>query len=198
MSKGFTLIELLVTLAVIGIVVTIVGRFSGDTFYFSNIFSHSLNTSDQARRILRPMADEIRSISPSSAGAYPIEQAASNAFVFFSDIDNDGLKERVRYYVSGTLLKKGIIKPTGNNFIYDPSSEIITDVVEGVQNGTSPIFEYYDTNYDGTTNPLVQPVIISTIRLVKVTFIIDEDVNRTPGPMTVMTQISMRNLKDNL
>jgi len=36
------------------------------------------------------------------------------------------------------------------------------------------------------------------VRLVKITIVIDKDPQTPPGPMTLTTQISIRNLKDNL
>ena len=197
-QKGFTLIEIVVTVAVIGIVAVVSSSFNKDSVSLSRIFQTGLNASDEARRILRPMSNEIRSASPSSAGAYPIESATSTSFVFFSDIDSDGLKERVRYYLSGNILKKGVIKPTGTPSAYPSNSEVVTDIVHGIQNGATPIFEYYDSNYDGTTSPLSQPVNILAVRLIKITFIIDTDINKPPSSTTIGTQISFRNLKDNL
>ena len=65
-------------------------------------------------------------------------------------------------------------------------------------NEATPIFDYYDTNYDGTTAPLAQPVSAIAVRLVKITLIIDKNSLRPPAPITMTTQVSMRNLKDNL
>ncbi len=197
MSKGFTAIEMLITLAILGFIGVGIGRLAGDTFYFSRLFQTNLNSADEARRILRPMADEIRGATISSAGAYPIEEASPTSFIFFVDIDNDTFKERIRYFLDGTTLKIGVTKPTGSAFAYDPQTETIIDMVSGIQNGATPIFDYYDTNYDGTTPPLAAPFSVSDVRLVKITFIIDADLDQPPGATTVTTQISFRNLKDN-
>jgi len=137
-------------------------------------------------------------MSPSSLGSYPIEIAADNTLVFFTDINDDGLKERVRYFVQGTTLKKGVISPTGSPLAYVSANETFTELVHNLRNGSTPVFTYYDTNYNGTTSPLTQPVDISFIRLIKVNMIVDVDPNRSPVPVTVTTQISVRNLKDNL
>lgn len=198
LSKGFTLIEIVVTVAVVGVIAIVAGSFNRDSISFSRIFQSGLNASDEARRILRPMSNEIRSASPSSAGAYAIESATSTSFIFFSDIDGDGLKERVRYYLSGTTLKKGVIKPSGIPAVYSSGSEVITDIVHGIQNGATPIFDYYDSSYDGTISALSQPVNISIVRLIKITFIIDTDTSKPPAATTISTQVSFRNLKDNL
>src|SRR3989344_1941602 len=63
---------------------------------------------------------------------------------------------------------------------------------------TTPIFEYFDSSYAGTSTSLVQPVQITQIRLVRVTLKIEEDPNKSLGPLIVESQVFLRNLKDNL
>lgn len=66
-------------------------------------------------------------------------------------------------------------------------------------NGNSlPSFEYFDTNYTGTSSPLVQPVSPSTVRLIRINQRIDIDPNRSPVPVIFTVQASLRNLKTNL
>ena len=38
-------------------------------------------------------------------------------------LDDDGLKEKIRYYLTGTTLKKGVIKPTGSPPVYLSANE---------------------------------------------------------------------------
>jgi len=197
-EKGLTLVELIVTMAICTLIIMAVGLFARDTFYYNDIFSGGLTSYDQARKILQPIASEIRSASPSSLGSYPIEETGNTEFIFFADNNNDGLKERIRYFLSGTSLKKGVIIPSGSPLQYASGNETITDIIDGVRNGSTPIFAYYDTNYNGSTAPLSQPVTIMNVRLIKITLVIDADPNRPPSAVTVTTQVSMRNLKDNL
>ncbi len=197
-NKGFTLIEMLVTVAVFSIVALIVMSFARDVYYYDSVFSKGLTSYDEARKVLSPMTSEIRSASPSSLGSYAIEKADVNEFIFYSDIDNNGNKERIRYFLDGNILKKGVIKPTGSPLQYVSGSEVITNIITGVSNGATPIFTYYNSNYSGSGNPLVQPVSILEVRLVKINIMIDIDPNRPPAPIVVTTQVSIRNLKDNL
>lgn len=198
LNKGYSLAEIVVVLAILGILVSVVGKFQRDYVVFSRIFNNELNLVDDARKILRPMANEIRSASPSATGAYAIESAATSSFVFFSDISGDVKTERVRYFLSGTTLKKGVKSASGNPATY--GTETITDVVSGIRNGSSAVFEYYDTNYVGssTSTPLTYPISTDSIRLVKITFVIDAISSDSISSTTVSTQVSLRNLKDNL
>lgn len=196
--SGFTLVEIIVTMAIFSIIMGAVGFFARDTFYYNSLFSGGLTSYDEAKKVLQPIASEIRSASPSSLGSYSIEQASATSFIFFTDVNNDGLKERIRYFQSGTILKRGVISPTGSPLQYLTANEKITDVIPNLRNGGTPIFTYYDSNYNGSTNPLTQPVTNTVVRLLKITLIIDVDPNRPPAPMTVTTQVTLRNLKDNL
>ena len=197
-KKGFSLIEMMVSVAILSIVVILVGTFAKDIFFLKGVFSNGLTAYNDARKVLQPIASEIRSASPSALGGYNIETAGDTTFTFYSDINNDGLIEKVKYYVSGTTLKKSVIPPTGSMVQYSTSNEKITDVISNLANGSTPVFTYYDTNYNGQTSALTQPVSIMSIRLVKITLIIDANAYRSPSSMIVTTQVSLRNLKDNL
>ncbi len=175
-----------------------VGTFQKDVFYLDTVFQDSLNAQKDTRNALASMSAEIRSASPSSVGAYPLAETATSSFTFYSDIDGDGLKERVRYFLNGKTLKKGVLEPSGNPLSYNPVNEIISDFVKNITNGTSsPIFAYYDDSYDGSTAPLPSPVNILSVSLVKITAVVDSNPGRAPIPLTLTTQMSIRNLKDN-
>jgi len=197
-KSGFTIIEVLVSIFILTLIGSAVYSFQKDVFSLNRIISDSLVAQDEARRTLKTMTAEIRTASPSSLGAYAIAQTATSSFTFYSNIDNDSFKERVRYFLDGTTLKKGIIKPSGAPLAYNPANETIIDLAHDVTNATTSIFSYYDTNYDGTTQPLAEPINVSVVRLVKITIIIDRDPTKPPAPITLTTQISTRNLKDNL
>ena len=172
--------------------------FSRNLFYYDSVFSGGLTSYDEARKVLQPIASEIRSASPSSLGAYPIEEANNTEFIFFTDTDNNGTKERIRYFLSGTTLERGVIVASGSPLQYLSANEVVTEIVHNVNNGATPIFSYYDSSYNGSSAALTQPLSIFAVRLVKITLVIDADPNRPPAPVTASTQVSIRNLKDNL
>lgn len=198
MVSGFTLLELIISMGIFTLVLLAIGSFSRNIIYYNGVFTGGLTSYDQANKILQPISSEIRSASPSSLGSYAIEKTGTTEFIFFSDIDNNGLKERIRYYLSGLNLIRGVIIPSGSPLQYSSSNETTSTIVKGIRNGSSSIFTYYNSNYNGSTAPLTQPVSVLSVRLVKITLIIDDDPNRPPAPITVTTQVNMRNLKDNL
>jgi hypothetical protein len=137
-------------------------------------------------------------MAPSNMGAYPIIEAGTSTLSFYTNADSDSLQEKVRYFLEDTTLKKGTIKPTGDPLIYNEASETTKELAHDIANGTTSIFYYYDTNYDGASDPLDQPADIPLIRLIKINVIIDNDQTKLPPPLSMTTQVSIRNLKDNL
>ncbi len=192
------MIEILIATGIFSLVVLVAGKFARDVVFLGSMSQNKFNTEQDSRKILRPMIAEVRSASPSSLGSYPIEQAATSTFVFYSDIDDDGLKEKIRYFLSNKKLQRGQIKPAGTPLVYNSASEQVYTLVNDVISTSTPIFSYYDANYTGTTSPLSLPVSISAIRLLKITITVDKNPNVLPGPTTVVGQVSIRNLKDNL
>lgn len=195
-KKGFTLIETLVGVLIFVMIMLAISMFSRNTWIYNSFISAGLNNSSSITKVLKTMSSEIRTASTAETGAYVISNATATSFTFYSDIDSDGAKEKIRYFLSGNLMRKGVTEPTGSPFTYNPANEVITTLIPNVNNSTN--FEYFDKNYDGTTPPLSFPVDISSIRLVKINITIDNDPNKAPTANVFSTQISIRNLKDNL
>jgi len=197
-KKGFTLVETMLAVAIFSIVIVAVGAFQRDVFFFNDVLQVGLTNVTEARKVLRPFVGEVRSARPSNLGAPAIELASPTTFIFYSDLDGDGLNERVRYFVDGTDFKKGVIKPSGNPITYNAAQEKIINVVHHVV-PEQTAFSYYGTQYNGTdeTPPLAFPVSPSHVRLVRIDLTIDANPDRAPNLMTITTQATVRNLKDN-
>lgn len=195
-KRGFTLVETLFGVAIFVLVVGVLTLFSRNIWLYNSFIGIELNNTNIGKQAIKTMTAEIRTASAANTGAYAIGAASTTSFTFYSDIYDNGLKEKVRYFLNGTTLQKGVVKPTGSPMSYNGASEVITTLVSNVTN--SSIFDYYDKNYDGTTAALGAPVDISAVRLVKITITIDLNTNNSPAPATFSTQVSLRNLKDNL
>lgn len=198
-ERGFTVVELLVGIGILGMVLVLVSTFQKDVFSLNSSLQGNLNAQLDARHIVKVMVAELRKTSPSELGAYPIAIASSTAVTFYSDVDSDGLKDKVRYFVSGDELRRGVVPPTGNPIVYLDANEKFSTVVSGfVASTTLPLFQYFPSSYDGTTAPLVSPININSVRLIKITVIIDKNPGQSPRQIIVTSQVSLRNLKDNL
>ncbi len=100
--KGFTLVEVLVTIFAFCLVMGAATAFLL-MFYRTHSFEWEQSIAvNEARKGIETMVKEIREARPGDDGSYPIEKADDKEFIFFSDIDNDGDAERVRYFL-GTV-----------------------------------------------------------------------------------------------
>ncbi len=198
-KRGITLLEVLISVAILSMMILTASTFQRDVFSLNTNLQSSLNAQLDARHLVKVMVAELRKTIQSSAGAYPIELASSTAVTFYSDVNNNGSIDRVRYFQSGSTIKKGVVTPTGNPLTYNSNNEVVTTLINSVVSSSSlPIFQYYSSSYTGTTSPLTFPITISSVRLVKITVIIDSDPNRSPVPIIVTSSVNLRNLKDNL
>jgi hypothetical protein len=197
-QKGIALVETLVALGILVAIIIVIGAFQRDVFNLNFLIQTGLQNQSEVKKIIRPFANEVRSASQSNLGAYPIAQSNETSFTFYSDTDGDGLKEKIKYFLEDSVFKKSVIVPSGQPFEYREEDEKIIRVVNDVVN--TDIFEYYDSNYDGTeaSSPLTQPVTNLDVRLIKVNLVVDSDPNDEIPALQVSTQVSIRNLKDNL
>jgi prepilin-type N-terminal cleavage/methylation domain-containing protein len=199
LKKGMTLAEIIVAIGILGLIMVAVSNFQKDVLLNNRYGQDSLTGIQDSRVILRTIVRELRGASQSNNGAFPILSVATNTMAFFSDTNSDGLKEQIRYFLSGSKLQKGIIKPTGNPLVYSSSSEVITTLADNIRNSSStPLFRYYNSSYSGTEASLSYPITLSNIHLVRIDLSIDVNPSRSPLPRTYSTQVSLRNLKDNL
>jgi hypothetical protein len=191
--------EMLVVVALVSFIGVVISKFQKDVFSFNRYFTNSLSVGDSAQKLLRPMTAEIRSTSQSSSGAYPIDSIGDYYFSFYSDIDSDGLKEWVKYSVSGTVLSKEVIKPTGNPLVYNSANKVTTTFMTGVRNLSEsiPMFTYYDDTYTGGSGGVISPSTgsLSAVRLIGVKIRIDPDTNQSPTVTEISTLVAIRNLK---
>ncbi|MCC6290704.1 type II secretion system protein [Candidatus Nomurabacteria bacterium] len=197
-KNGFTLVEILVVTAIIVIVSLVLVNFQIGIFRQNNFLANSLTGEQDARLVIGHLVAELREAVPSEAGAYPITLADKDRLTFYSDVDHDGLHDRLRYFLATTTLMRGVLKPTGAPLVYVEGNEKISPVITNVVNPAAQIFSYYDQNYAGTSTALTLPLNIPDVRLVKVSLMIEADPNRSPAPVTYEGQVSIRSLKDNL
>lgn len=194
-QKGLTLLELIIGMVVVTGISFFVVSFSKDLTESSLRFNRSLVASQQVQQALQIILPELRSAATSNNGSYPVIQAASTSLTFFSDIDHDGIFERVRYFFQSDTLKKGIIEPTGEPLVYATSSEIVFDfignfVVQG------PIFQYFSQDATSTDSaPFSEPIDILSIRMILISFFANQGTQAEPVIVGGSNQATIRNLR---
>jgi len=192
------MVEIIVSLGIFSILALVILGWQKDIFSINALFTKRLTSQEDIRKVIKNFIAETRTAQLSEAGSYPLETANKDTFTFYSDIDYDGIKEKVRYFLNNHQLKKGVIEPSGQPPVYNPDNETVVISAKNIINNNDEVFLYYDKDYDGDDSPLSQPVNILNVRLVQITLTVDEDPNRPPDPITETSQTSIRNLKDNL
>jgi len=197
-KKAFTLLEMLVALGIFAIISTIVVWIMITSFRSNAIIWEQLKTQNEGRRALQEVIDDVRRAEESSIGSYTVDSASEYEFSFFANIDDDSLREKVRFFIDGTTLKKGVTNVEGNPLNYNGEENIVEiahDAVNIAKN--APLFLYYDQDYSGTENALDFPVNITDIRVVRIQLELEKDPTATPVPLHVEGVVSIRNLKGN-
>jgi len=99
---GFTLIETIVTISIFSLLMGLIIELVLTLYQIKSFSWEESMAVNEARRGIETMIEEIREARPGENGAYPIELARDKEFIFYSDINNDGKTERVRYFL-GTI-----------------------------------------------------------------------------------------------
>ena len=194
-KTGFTLIEVVISASFVAVIIVILTYIGFNLTSFNINFMKSFEPQFELQYAMQNIIKEVRSMSQSSVGSYPISQAASSTFVFYSDVDADGSVERFKYFVSGNVFKKGILVPTGSPLVYNEANEEIFDILHNLKIGTSSIFNYYDANYSGSEAPMSSPVDISDIKLIKAQLTITKDDGT--ATTTSVIELTPRELRNN-
>ena len=136
----------------------------------------------------------------SSIGSYPLTFATGTEIIFYSNIDNDNLVERVRYFVESNILKKGITKPSGSDlYSYNTSTEQITELAHNLKTPVGTVFTYYGENYNGASNTssMSYPIVLPDVRLIQMRLLLKQNSAINAPTFEVQTKVQLRNLKTN-
>jgi prepilin-type N-terminal cleavage/methylation domain-containing protein len=197
-AAGFTLIEVIVAIGIFTLIIMGVTELVSGILVKSNQQGNLLVTNNSARQLIFVFSKELRNVTTAVTGAYALADVSNQQLIFFTDTGTS--INRVRYYIQNGALYKGLTKPSGNPPIYNLGSEANTLVQKDVANGASPLFYYYDGNYNGTPGSfLAQPVNPTTVKFIRMNLIIYKKLNaKATGTYTVTASGTIRNLKTNL
>lgn len=145
-----------------------------------------------AQRGIEAMVKTIREAAYSSNGAYPVIAMSSSSVAFYADIDNDPFIERLRFFVEGNSLKRGLIDPSGDPPVYT-NPESISSVSDYVRNFDQnvPTFRYYDLN----GNLMTDLTDIAEVRFIETTIVVNINPFRLPNQFTLRSTAALRNLR---
>ena len=199
-SNGFTLIEVIVTISIFTLILFGIVLLVTSVLQDSGFQQRILDNNDQARKLATTFTNEMRNAVTSATGSYVIGEASDQQIIFFTQTSTT--VNRIRYYLSGGKLYKGVTIPTGTPPTYNLANETVEVVQSAMATGVGEvIFKYYDSDYTGGVgqNPLTQPVNLTQIRYVTMDLKIYLQGSRNNiNTYTVRAGASIRNLKDNL
>jgi prepilin-type N-terminal cleavage/methylation domain-containing protein len=200
--RGMTLMELIVAMAIMTLAM---GAFS--LLFIRSwqtnayVLELGLDASEASRAVNDAVAD-IRKIRQADDGGYPVSGGDGYNFTAYLDIDNDGITERVHYYLDNARqFKRGITKPSNPPSPTYPNGDQSVAVLAGsIDNdlATEPVFSYYNADYPGDTvhNPLATPITASDVRMVKLRLLVNLYPNHAPNDVSIESFAGLRNLNN--
>jgi prepilin-type N-terminal cleavage/methylation domain-containing protein len=195
-NRGFTLLEVVVVMAILSTLLALGSDLFRNIIRLDGELRGMLEVQEDARRAFKTVTKDLRIIAIADNGAYPIAEATDTSLTIYADADDDGKAERIRYYLTGNSLMRGKIIPVGNPPVYVTGDEESVELVTDLNLASVTLFEYHDSSYTGTESPLSSPIDIPSVRLIKVSLVIDKNLARAPADYLYTTQVSPRNLKD--
>ncbi len=155
-SRGFSLVELL-TAMFIALVIggAILSLLVGQMQFTASQNRNMINQED-LRSTLSFMADEIRTTGNGSAEPYILE-ATTTILHFETDLDGNGVPDRVMYELAGTQLLRRLYATEDNGATW---AEVATDVL--LSDMRELLFTYYGPN--NTIDPTIDAISAVQVR----------------------------------
>lgn len=192
MQSGYTLIEIMMATVILGLVLMISFGFWN---YVSESYSFAWGKSrsmTDVYRVTSKIVRELREVGYGEEGSHPLQVTNDQELSFFADEDEDGQTERVRYWLEGQRLMRGVVEPeTG----YDTGLEVAKAVIEGVENGSEPLFYYYNSDWpaDQVNNPLISDRQLAT-RMITVKLWLRSEDDQTASASAISSSVLLRRL----
>jgi prepilin-type N-terminal cleavage/methylation domain-containing protein len=159
---GFSLVELLIAATIFPLVLSaaymVFITLSGN---YSTIAAQSEATSE-AQRAMDTLVRELRQAQEVTDGSGALATATASSCSFYSDVDRDGVPERITYYVDGTDLYRAEGRATNPvypyGFVDGPAERVVN-----LTTSTSIVFTYYDESDPLTADPTPNPATVCAV-----------------------------------
>jgi type II secretory pathway pseudopilin PulG len=198
-KKGMGLVEMIMAIAIFAICIAGFTLLFIRTWRSNSFIIEEGTTSMTVSRAVTQLAGDLRRARQADSGEYPIKSGDNFDLIVFIDIDNDGITEKVHYFLDHSNLKRGITKPSGTPPSYPAGDQQVSVIGMYITNATNePIFYYYNKQYPGdpSHNPLNTPVNPGDVRLIKVHLFVNIVPTRAPDNIKIETFAELRNIND--
>lgn len=194
-KRGLTLIEMLVAISITIILLGTVSVFLIRSFYLNkHVVEQGLNIS-VLQNSLRNFSANLREARQAEDGSYLLASCQEYEVVFYADTDNDGISERLTYYLENNQFKLEITEPNlGENPVsYSTGTSTIRIIGAGIVNAelVEPIFYYYE---EDAGVPLETGFSSSQVELVRIRIYANADTENAPDAMVMETLVRPRNI----
>ncbi len=192
-SLGMSFIEVMVWIGVLlllmfAMTVAIINVYRNNSYTFERALAVL-----SARKGLENAVQLVREAQYSDSGAYPIVELSNNSFTFYADYDNDDSVEKIRIFLEGDALKRGVVEPAGSPATYT-GSEVISTISNNIRNIAlgRDLFTYYDSSgaVVSVFSNVLDPVFV------KINIIANTGKNPTVNDYELQGSAFMRNLKN--
>jgi len=191
-ASGYTLLELLVVITITSMLAIPLGSFIIQGINSYNFIQEQSDTSLD----LEALADRITRVV---RGATSLDTASPNTLIVYGYFSpQDTVIKKVDYYLSGNNFDIAVTPPTncdaqGANCQYTTPSQVIVARKDIATAGT-PIFTYYAD----TGSQLTGSFLASQVKEVGIYLAANPNPARLRMPISLSTQVTLRNLKVNL
>lgn len=188
--RGFTLLETVITVTLFTFFLGAIAA-AAHTFYTARTTAVEQAFALQyARTGISSVVRDVREAAYADSGQYPIDTIDPYELVFFADTDRDNSVEKIRYFLQGSELQKGVIDATGNPPTYT-GSESISVIARDVRNSDrgEPVFTYYTRGSATSTTDVVTDVGYITVSLT-----INVTPWRQPNDYSLSSSAALRNV----
>ncbi len=198
--KAMTLVEMMVAIAISLIAMEGLTYLFLKTWDTNKFILEEGMASAAASRATNKIVIQLRAAQQSDNGDYPIESGDDFEVVFYGDIDNDGVVEKVHYFLdlATDQLKLGVSNPLATNPVTYPVTDDVVSVVTNyvVNDATDPTFYYYNGDYPNDTinNPMATPVAVGAIRMIRVRLFVNINPVHAPDNIHIESFVDLRNL----
>jgi type II secretory pathway pseudopilin PulG len=216
-ERGTTLTELAIVVALLGVVVAPAYMFLVSSQRNQRVVDESVQQQQTARVALETFSRSLREATFPQGYNYSesslFSAAASMDVSFYSDFGNDGVVDRIRYFLdsANSRVQRTVTEPdcSGTPCSYGPTATSSTStVVENVRNadlsacsggsGSQKLFQYYSVNRSsGAPSEITSSVGVLynlvDINYVKMTVVVDITPGKSPTCQSIDTAVSLRN-----
>ncbi|EKE07518.1 MAG: hypothetical protein ACD_18C00064G0017 [uncultured bacterium] len=201
-NKAFTLIELLVVLSIFSILVAGASWFIIGTNRDLAVMWEQLITQNEGKKTIDHVVNYVRKAETSSVGSYALVATTDYSLVFYANVDEDSLIEKIEFWLdTDNIFKQTVVKPssTAVSNLYENGTSSTINLAENVKNieQSNPVFLYYNENYTGTQSALSGNFNLTDVRVVQVQLELEKDPTKTPVPLHVESKAFIRSTKTN-